>query len=190
MTSYTSTAAMESFFKPHRLYAVTGASADPAKFGHKLLQWYLHRDLPVAGINPKTPTVLGHTAYPSLAALHAEHFAGTTPASGSTTANAAGKTFTSIGVSVVTPPAVSRALVAQIGQEPALRAAVRALWFQPGTYDDDVLAAASALAGVETVVAHGRCVLEDGQYALDGARRTAGPAWDAPPDAADAATKL
>ncbi|VVT48747.1 uncharacterized protein SAPINGB_P001931 [Magnusiomyces paraingens] len=160
-----SQAAMESFFRPHRLYAVAGASADPTKFGNKILAWYLHRQLPVAGINPKSPTILEQPTYSSLDSVYSQVFEKSSTDSDK---------FSSIAISVVTPPKASLALVEHIGQTPALRKAVRAMWFQPGTFDDATLDAAQN-AGIKTIIAHDRCVLVQGQESLDAARRSS--AW-------------
>jgi predicted CoA-binding protein len=40
-----------SFFKATE-FAVVGASADPTKFGNKVLKWYRYHQLPVIPINP------------------------------------------------------------------------------------------------------------------------------------------
>ncbi|KAJ3399703.1 hypothetical protein HDV05_001571, partial [Chytridiales sp. JEL 0842] len=76
----------QSFFSKATSYAVVGASADPSKFGNKVLKWYIQHNLPVVPVNPKSPEIESIPCITSLSALP----------SPSTTS-----------VSVITPPAVT-----------------------------------------------------------------------------------
>ncbi|RDA95066.1 hypothetical protein CP533_2117 [Ophiocordyceps camponoti-saundersi (nom. inval.)] len=71
-------------------------------------------------------------------------------------------------VSIITPPAVTRAVL-----DEAKKLGVPAVWMQPGSFDDAVLDVALAEGAFETVVygnggrgEEGWCVLVDGDKAL------------------------
>jgi predicted CoA-binding protein len=49
--------------------AILGASADPAKFGHKAVLAYARQGYAVWPVNPKEPHIAGHPAYRDIAAL-------------------------------------------------------------------------------------------------------------------------
>ncbi|KAF1982703.1 NAD(P)-binding protein [Aulographum hederae CBS 113979] len=150
-------AALKTFFSSPR-FAVAGASSDPSKFGHKVLQWYLLHSLPVTPLNPRVPTVsVRSTTYNTVAS----------PASLPSP--------TETALSVITPPKVTLALLKE-----AKEAGIKAVWLQPGTFDDEVLEFArqgfeAAIAGMEegTVGDEGWCVLVDGEDGL----RVAGRKW-------------
>jgi predicted CoA-binding protein len=108
---------MEQFFKPHRIYAVAGASSNVQKFGHKVLAWYVDRDLPVTPINFRNETILGLSSVSNIKQLAIPE-------------------YSTVGLSVVTPPAVSKELLQDVA---TLNGKVEAIWFQPGTYDDEVI---------------------------------------------------
>ncbi|MEM7306084.1 MAG: CoA-binding protein [Planctomycetota bacterium] len=112
-------------------WAVAGASTDRAKYGNKVLRAYLQDERePVYPLNPRASEVEGLTAYPDLASLPA------TPRS----------------LSVITPPPVTEALVAE-----AHAAGVQHVWMQPGAESD------AAVAFCEEhglgVIAGGPCLL-------------------------------
>jgi uncharacterized protein len=111
-------------------FAVVGASADRAKYGNKVLRCYAQHGLPVVGIHPKLTAVEGRPCHPRLQGLP-----GPVPA-----------------VSVVSPPAVAAAVVAD-----AIAAGCKHLWFQPGAEDEAAIATA-VTAGI-AVIAHGPCLL-------------------------------
>ncbi|KAJ5895114.1 hypothetical protein N7495_006805 [Penicillium taxi] len=138
-------------------YAVAGASNDINKFGYKILAWYHGQSLSVTPINPRAAQISlpskVYTTVPSPAGLPSP---------------------TDTSLSVVTPPPVTL----QILQE-AHRVGITAVWLQPGTFDDDVLAFAHS--NFETVIAgdggegdEGWCVLVDGEDGLDVARNKYG----------------
>jgi uncharacterized protein len=49
--------------------AILGASADPAKFGHKAVLAYARQGYAVWPVNPKEPHIAGHPAYRDIASL-------------------------------------------------------------------------------------------------------------------------
>lgn len=49
--------------------AILGASADPAKFGHKAVLAYARQGYAVWPVNPKEPHIAGHPAYRDIALL-------------------------------------------------------------------------------------------------------------------------
>ena len=111
-------------------FAVAGASDDPEKYGHKVYAALLNRGYDVVPLNPKASTVLGHPAYPNIAALPAPVQA----------------------LSIVTPPPATEKVVAD-----ALAAGVRRIWMQPGAESASAISAAEK-AGA-TVIAGGPCIL-------------------------------
>ncbi|GAB7348321.1 hypothetical protein MBLNU459_g6298t1 [Dothideomycetes sp. NU459] len=149
-------AAAKTFFSSPR-FAVAGASSDPSKFGHKIFAWYLQHSLPVTPLNPSRPSVsVSSSSYPTVpdpAAL----------ANPSET-----------GLSVITPPAVTRTLLRE-----AKDAGVRAVFLQPGSFDDELLEEAkrlfpgAAVGGFEggTRGGEGWCVLVDGEAGIRNAGR-------------------
>ncbi|GAB7348322.1 hypothetical protein MBLNU459_g6298t2 [Dothideomycetes sp. NU459] len=138
-------AAAKTFFSSPR-FAVAGASSDPSKFGHK-----------ITPLNPSRPSVsVSSSSYPTVpdpAAL----------ANPSET-----------GLSVITPPAVTRTLLRE-----AKDAGVRAVFLQPGSFDDELLEEAkrlfpgAAVGGFEggTRGGEGWCVLVDGEAGIRNAGR-------------------
>jgi predicted CoA-binding protein len=110
---------MEAFFRPNRIYAVAGASTNADKFGHKVLKWYVDRNLPVTPINIRKEKILGLESISNVAELKV-------PASATD----------GIALSVVTPPAVTKELIETI---PHVNGKVEAIWLQPGTWDNETV---------------------------------------------------
>lgn len=107
--------AARTFFFGGKNFAVAGASSDPKKYGNIILKWYLNRKMPVTPINPGSATVtVGEEEYATV----------TSPSKLSDPE--------STSMSVVTPPAVTAKLLKE-----AKECGVRAVWLQPGTYDDE-----------------------------------------------------
>ncbi|TQN72030.1 hypothetical protein CSHISOI_03492 [Colletotrichum shisoi] len=150
------TEATARLFFSSKFFAVVGASSNPAKFGHKIFAWYLDHSIPAIPVNPTAGTVnaLGkdHPAIPNLAALpHPKETA----------------------VSIITPPPATLRVLRE-----AKELGIRAVWLQPGTFDDAVLDFARGEGGFEAVVegfgggtrgGEGWCVLVDGERALKAA---------------------
>ncbi|KAL5601040.1 hypothetical protein BROUX41_005869 [Berkeleyomyces rouxiae] len=151
-------AAAHAFFTSSA-FAVVGASSNPTKFGHQVYAWYLVHSLPVTPINPSNNSISvsgrSFATVPSVAQLvDAAH----------------------TGVSIITPPAVTLDVLRQ-----ARAAGVRAVWLQPGTWDQAVVTYLASGDGegespFDTIVAgeggcgHGGwCVLVDGEKALGAA---------------------
>ncbi|KKA30603.1 hypothetical protein TD95_000841 [Thielaviopsis punctulata] len=149
MISATESAA--SAFFSSAAFAVVGASSNPAKFGHQVFTWYLARSLPVVPVNPVASSIsalsASYATVPSLSALP-------------------DPTHTS--VSIITPPAVTLNVLRE-----AKEVGIRAVWLQPGTWDQAVVDYVTAPGAFESVVGgdggrgHGGwCVLVDGDKAL------------------------
>ncbi|KAJ9161762.1 NAD(P)-binding protein [Coniochaeta hoffmannii] len=150
----TTEATVRTFFSSSN-FAVVGASSNPAKYGHKVFAWYTAHSLPVTPINPATPEIsvsgASHKTVPSLSAL-------------------ADPKQTS--VSIITPPKATISVLRE-----AKELGIPAVWMQPGSFDDEVLAfARSDEAGFRAVVAgdggrgdEGWCVLVDGERGLKAA---------------------
>jgi uncharacterized protein len=111
-------------------FAVVGASASREKYGNRVLRCYWRAGLTAYAVNPTATTIEGAACYPNLTELPEKPH----------------------GVSVITPPRVSEAVV-----DEALALGVKFLWFQPGAEHDGAIAKARA-AGC-TVIAHGPCLL-------------------------------
>ncbi|KIV89572.1 hypothetical protein PV10_06961 [Exophiala mesophila] len=137
-------------------FAVAGASQDKAKFGYKIFAWYHQHSLPVVPLNPSRPSIsVPSKTYDTVSNV----------ASLSNPAQTA--------LSIITPPPVTRKLLQE-----AKAAGIKAVWFQPGSFEDEDLKFAkenfeSAVGGFEdgTVGGEGWCVLVDGENALDAAGR-------------------
>ncbi|KAH0491615.1 hypothetical protein TgHK011_003040 [Trichoderma gracile] len=149
MAAATEATAKRFFSSP--LFAVVGASSNPAKYGHKVHAWYLNHKLPVTPINPSSPTVNvngeDHTTLPDVKSLSRP---------------------TETSVSIITHPAITINVLKE-----AKSVGIPVVWLQPGTFDDDVLKFALADGTFEAVVygdggrgSEGWCVLVDGEKAL------------------------
>ncbi|MCU0661130.1 MAG: CoA-binding protein [Myxococcota bacterium] len=111
-------------------FAVAGASTDRAKYGNKVVRAYLQQGRSVLPINPKADEVEGVRTVRSVADLPSAD----------------------IGLSIVTPPAVTREVVEQ-----ALSRGIRHLWMQPGAENEEVIALAQQQGAI--VLHGGPCVL-------------------------------
>lgn len=116
--------------------------------------WYLTHALPVTPLNPRAPTI---------SVLSRTH---NTTASPSLLDDPK-----SYSLSVITPPAVTKQVLRE-----AKEAGVPAVWLQPGSFDDEVLAYAkqefqAAIAGDGGRGGEGWCVLVDGEEGMRAAGR-------------------
>ncbi|KAJ2077889.1 hypothetical protein H4R24_004855 [Coemansia sp. RSA 988] len=143
-------AASNSSFFTSKAFAVVGASANKAKYGNKVLCWYLDMGLPVTPINPTTHDIEGLPCIKSLAEL-------------SSNANDSSVKLHQISVSVITPPRISEQILRQ-----AAAIGIGHLWFQPGSEPDRLNALATEL-GVN-VIGGGPCILVHGLSLLEQAR--------------------
>ncbi|CAJ2513999.1 Uu.00g021180.m01.CDS01 [Anthostomella pinea] len=108
-------------------FAVVGASSNPAKFGHKVFVWYQDHALSVTPINPITPSIkTRHGTHPTLKSL----------------SDLPEPTNTSL--SIITPPPATLEVLRE-----ARRVGIPAVWLQPGTWDDAVMAFARGADGKE-----------------------------------------
>ncbi|PFH56182.1 hypothetical protein XA68_16925 [Ophiocordyceps unilateralis] len=145
----TQTTARNFFTLP--LFASSGLAYLDYVDGSAVHAWYLSHGLDVTPINPGSSQVTVHkTDYATLPNLSA------LPSPRQT------------AVSIITPPAVTRAVL-----DEARKLGIPAVWMQPGTFDDAVLELALADGAFETVVygdggcgGEGWCVLVDGERAL------------------------
>lgn len=94
--------------------AVVGASATPSKFGNRIVRSLLSFGCEVVPVHPTAKTIEGLEVMPSVGAIEAPLDI----------------------VNVVVPPPVALETVGMLPQHADL------VWFQPGAYDDAVLAAA------------------------------------------------
>ena len=120
---------IESFLRANT-YAVAGASTNREKYGNKVFRALLDSAREVFPLNPSADQVEGHAAYASIADLPS------VPES----------------LSIVTPPAITRQVVAD-----AIDAGVKNIWMQPGAEDEQASQAARD-AGLN-VVDDGSCLL-------------------------------
>ena len=118
VASSTPSSAASFFATP--LKAVVGASQDREKFGNKVLRTYLEHKMAAVPINKKTLSIEGLACVPSLQDLRATLSA----------ANAVASSFDQVGVSIITPPGVTK-LILQEGKE----LGIKHFLLQPGTYD-------------------------------------------------------
>ncbi|SMR54098.1 unnamed protein product [Zymoseptoria tritici ST99CH_1A5] len=137
--------------------AVAGASSIPSKFGHQIFAWYLDHGIPAIPMNPTLSSVtVQKKEYDTIASP----------------SKLASPKDTSL--SVITPPAVTAKILKE-----AKEVGVKAVWLQPGSFDDEILNYAleafpgAAVGGyAEGSTAHeGWCVLVDGDDALAAAGR-------------------
>lgn len=117
-------------FLASKTYAVAGASANPKKFGNRAFRALIGSQRETYPLNPTAAEVEGQRAYATIAELPVVPEA----------------------ISVVTPPPVTRQVVAD-----AIAAGVKHIWMQPGAEDDEASQAARD-AGVN-VIDDGSCIL-------------------------------
>lgn len=110
-------------FPKYKTWAVIGVSDDRSKYGNKI-----YRDLRDAGytvyaVHPKNTTVEGDPCYPSVKSLPTKPDV----------------------VDVVVPPTAAMQVV-----QDCLEQGIKRIWFQPGSENDDAIAAAQA-GGMDVV---------------------------------------
>ncbi|SMR52774.1 unnamed protein product [Zymoseptoria tritici ST99CH_1E4] len=97
--------------------AVAGASSIPSKFGHQIFAWYLDHGIPAIPMNPTLSSVtVQKKEYDTIASP----------------SKLASPKDTSL--SVITPPAVTAKILKE-----AKEVGVKAVWLQPGSFDDEIL---------------------------------------------------
>ncbi|EGW32265.1 uncharacterized protein SPAPADRAFT_55761 [Spathaspora passalidarum NRRL Y-27907] len=151
---------IKSFFGSNRQYAVVGASNNPSKFGYKILSWYVSHKLPVIPINPKEQEILGQAVVNNITAV--------LQAVGSKQDISTHKTSTVDGVSIsfLTPPKITSATLLEIATVPDYKSIVKGLWFQPGSYDQEVLDVAQQIGLSDLVIQEDECILVRGEEGM------------------------
>ena len=71
----------------------------------------------------------------------------------------------STSLSFLTPPKVTLKSLQE-----ASKNGVQRVWLQPGSFDKDVLSEVESM-GFETVIANGRCILQEGEKGLVASKR-------------------
>jgi predicted CoA-binding protein len=111
-------------------FGVVGASADPKKYGHKVLKAYIRKGLKAVPVNPKEKEIEEIPCVPSVLDLPPEVES----------------------ISVITPPRITEEVV-----EMAARKNIRNIWMQPGSESEEAVAACRR--SNINVIADGRCIL-------------------------------
>lgn len=123
--------------------------------------WYIHHNLPATPINPSAPEIKAYPPYPSFDLK-----------SYPTLPNLSALPHPSeTAVSIITPPKVTQKVL-----EEAKKLGIKAVWLQPGAFDDKVLEFAkesfeAAIGGDGGRGSEGWCVLVDGERAAKAAGR-------------------
>ncbi len=95
-----------------KVWAVIGATPDPEKFGYKIYKKLKDHGYTVYGVNPKYESIDGDQLYPSLKELPEKPEC----------------------INMVVNPKLSKAALEEIGA-----IGIEYVWFQPGTFDEDVI---------------------------------------------------
>lgn len=114
-----------------RVWAVVGASTNPAKWGHRVYVALKASGYTVYPVNPRAREIAGDRCYPNLAALPVRPGV----------------------VNIIVPPKLGLGIV-----EEAAALGIRRVWFQPGAESAENIARARALS--LTVVAHACALVE------------------------------
>ena len=105
------------FFEKTTLKACVGASADRGKFGNKVLRCYIDNEMRVVPVNKRSKDIEGLQCVDSLETLVSQ----------------SGVIANEIGVSIITPPGVTKRIL-----QSAYSLGIRHYFMQPGTYDNEV----------------------------------------------------
>jgi predicted CoA-binding protein len=111
-----------------KVWAVVGANEDPDKYGNMIFKKLLSRGYTVYPVNPKYESIEGNQCYKDLSSLPQKPEV----------------------IDMVVSPKRGRPVL-----EEAARLGIEYIWFQPGTYDDELLEYTKSL-GLQYVLA---CVL-------------------------------
>ena len=95
-----------------KIWAVVGANDDPEKFGNKIYKKLLSRGYTVYPVNPKYDSIEGNQCFKDLSSLPQKPDV----------------------IDMVVSPKRGRPVL-----EEAARLGIEYVWFQPGTYDDELL---------------------------------------------------
>lgn len=155
---------IKAFFGASRQYVVSGALNAPSKFGYKIFLWYTAHELPVIPVNPREVKVQGESAVKSV----------TEVVRAAVEKGAVDKYDLSlrdgVSISFLTPPHITAITLKELATVKGFRDVVRGLWFQPGSYDEEVLDVANKIGLFDRVVYEDECILvrgEEGLYAAN-----------------------
>ncbi len=101
-----------------KIWAVVGVTENREKFGYKIFKKLIEHGYETHGVNPKYSSIDGEKVYPDLKSLPKKVEA----------------------VDVVVPPKVALGLLDEIQE-----LGIENVWFQPGTYDEEVIEKAQQL---------------------------------------------
>lgn len=151
---------IKAFFGANRHYVVSGASNNPGKFGFKILLWYVSHGLPVIPVNPKESEILAQPVVKSVtdvvqAAVSKKDI----------NAYKLGD-YDGISISFLTPPSVTATTLKEITMVKGFKDVIKGLWFQPGSYDEEVLKIAEKIGVFDQVVHEDECILVRGEEGL------------------------
>ncbi|KAI5951934.1 hypothetical protein KGF54_005009 [Candida jiufengensis] len=151
---------IKTFFGANRQYAVAGASNNPSKFGYKILNWYIKHNLSAIPINPKEKEILNQPVVSNvqtiLKAIENHKDLDTYKTS----------KVDGLSISFLTPPAITVATLKEIGEIEGYKSIIKGLWFQPGSYDQEVLDLAEKLGEFDKVIEEDECILVRGEEGL------------------------
>lgn len=116
-------------------HAVVGASRDRSKYGNKVLRVFLQNGLAAFPVNPNANEVEGLKSYPELASLPQQVH----------------------GVSIITPPEITEAIIEQAGQ-----LGIKHIWLQPGAESNTTIQRAADWG--MNLIAGGPCILVSLRY--------------------------
>lgn len=102
---------LEETMLKEKVWAVVGANQNPEKYGNMIYRKLKRKGYTVYAVNPRYDTVEGDPCYPSLSALPQK----------------------AAVVNMVVSPKIGRSFI-----EEAIRLQIPYLWFQPGTYSDEL----------------------------------------------------
>lgn len=151
---------IRSFFGATRQYVVTGASNNPSKFGFKITLWYVTHDLPVIPVNPKEKEILGQEVIPSAETVLRLVI------DGKDVGQHKLSQADGISISFLTPPSITISTLEQLASVDGYKNAIKGLWFQPGSYDREVIKMAEKIGLYDRVVYEDECILVRGDEGL------------------------
>ncbi|KIJ18461.1 hypothetical protein PAXINDRAFT_175136 [Paxillus involutus ATCC 200175] len=130
----------QKFFLTHKKYAVVGASTDQSKWGTKILQWYIARNMDVTPLHPTNGELEGLKTVKSIDEL---------PSPKET------------ALSIITPGKITIRILEQ-----AKAQGVPAIWIQPGAADKDCVEYITNNGMTDLVIWQGECIWRDGDGVL------------------------
>lgn len=151
---------IKNFFGKNRQYVVAGASTNPNKFGYKITNWYIQHALTVIPINPKEPEILGQQVISNIEIVLSS-LSNNEDLSSYTLSSKDG-----LSISFLTPPSVTVSILKSIAAFKNYDSLIKGLWFQPGSYDQEVLDLAQSIGLFEKVVYEDECILRRGDEGL------------------------